>query len=114
MAKRIDFPIEKLIPYGKKNAITREELYYQIKTMGYDASDRCIRQLIEEAKRERGAYIVNNGDGYFFPTIEEYEDLQTYILTQESRAKSIFDGIKGHKAFLEDILKGRIADEQLN
>lgn len=103
-----DILIENFIPHGKNNAVTRLELHILT-----GLSDRDIREEICKAKRERGCCIINNGEGYFHPTIEEYEELKTYIAKEESRAVSIFDGLKPLKAFLEDIQRGRFdeADE---
>lgn len=103
--RKKDICIEDLIPFEKRNAISREEL---CRITGLN--DRDVRRLISEAKSERGAYIINIGNGYFFPTVEEALELQSYIKQEEAKAKSIFESIKDHKAFLEDIQKGRIAD----
>lgn len=105
--RKMDVIIENYIPYGKDNAVTREEL-----VMRTGLSDRQVRDCIEEAKRERGACICNLSDskGYFFPTIEEYQQLKSYIDQEESRAKKILTALRGHKALYEDIIKGRMAD----
>lgn len=102
MGKQIS--IEDYIPFGHANAITRAELVSRT-----GLSDRTVRDLINEAKKN-GACIINlsDGKGYFYPTVDEYILLRGYIAQEESRAKDIFTGLKGCKAYLEDLEKGRI------
>ena len=99
-----DIRIEDYIPFGHANAVTRIELVNRT-----GLSDRSVRELINEA-RKNGACIINlsDGKGYFYPTVDEYMLLRGYIAQEESRAKDIFTGLKGCKAYLEDLEKGRI------
>ncbi len=69
-------------------------------------SDRDIRDAISQA-RKQGACIINVGEGYFYPTIDEYVELKKFVITEESRAMSILEGLKPLKAMLEDITRGR-------
>lgn len=96
--------IEEFIPFGHANAITRAELVNRT-----GLSDRSVRELINEAKKN-GTCIINlcDGKGYFYPTVDEFMLLRGYIAQEESRAKDIFAGLKGCKAYLEDLEKGRI------
>lgn len=101
-----EFRIEKYIPFGSKNAISRLELHNAT-----GLSDRELRNEICDARRERGCCIINLGEGYFHPTIEEYEQIRTYIAKEKSRAVSIFEGLKPLEAFLADIERGAFKDE---
>ena len=77
------------IPTGSNNAISRKNLCAVT-----GLSDRIVRGLIEEARRE--TIIISNNDesGYWlypdFPTEQEKELLRKFVKQQESRAKSIF------------------------
>ena len=71
-----EFRIEKYIPFGSKNAISRLELHNAT-----GLSDRELRNEICEARRERGCCIINLGEGYFHPTIEEYEQKKSLTPT---------------------------------
>lgn len=77
------------IPEGCENAVSRKHL---CNVTGL--SDRIVRKLIEEARRE--TIIISNADGsgYWiypeFPTAHEEMLLRKYVKQQESRAKSIF------------------------
>ncbi len=77
------------IPEGYKNAISRKNL-----CIATGLSDRVIRNLIEEARRETIIISNNDGSGYWIfpenPTETEKDLLKKYVKQQESRAKSIF------------------------
>ena len=77
------------IPTGYKNAISRKNLCAIT-----GLSDRIVRGLIEEARRETIIISNNDGSGYWiypeFPTEQEKELLKKFVKQQESRAKSIF------------------------
>lgn len=81
--------ITNYIPTGYKNAISRKNL-----CAATGLSDRIVRGLIEEARRETIIISNNDGSGYWlypeFPTEEEKELLRKFVKQQESRAKSIF------------------------
>lgn len=76
------------IPVGKENAVTRK---YLINAM--QLSDRKIRNLIHEARRDVPIINTSNGVGYYIPDMKkasDVEELKHYIAQEESRAKSIF------------------------
>ncbi len=77
------------IPTGSNNAISRKNLCAVT-----GLSDRIVRGLIEEARRETIIISNNDGSGYWlypeFPTEQEKELLRKFVKQQESRAKSIF------------------------
>ena len=81
------------IPQGSANAISRKDL---VAKTGY--TDRKIRDLIEEARRETIIISNNDGSGYWLypdnPTEREKELLERYVKQQESRAKSIFYALR--------------------
>lgn len=85
--------IVEYIPKGHKNAISRNDLCRQT-----GLSDRLIRALIEEARRETIIISNNDGSGYWLfpenPTEQEKEMLRRYVKQQESRAKSIFYALR--------------------
>lgn len=75
--------ILEFIPYGKENAIKRDELSEKT-----GLSDRLVRKQIEE-ERENGAFILNfqDGRGYFQST--DTEDLLHQFRLNRSRAMSV-------------------------
>ena len=81
------------IPQGSANAISRKDL---VEKTGF--TDRKIRDLIEEARRETIIISNNDGSGYWLypdnPTEREEELLARYVKQQESRAKSIFYALR--------------------
>lgn len=81
------------IPQGYKNAISRRSLCNLT-----GLSDRVIRGLIEEARRETIIISNNDGSGYWIfpddPTEQEKEMLRKFVKQQESRAKSIFYALR--------------------
>lgn len=77
MLQIIDF-----IPYGRENAKTAEELADTIGT-----SEREIRRMINEARREDVVLNMQDGNGYFRPTPEEKALAERWLKQEESRLK---------------------------
>ena len=81
------------IPEGYEKAISRKDLCCIT-----GLSDRVVRSLIEEARRENIIISNNDGSGYWLypehPTDTEKQLLQRYVKQQESRAKSIFYALR--------------------
>ena len=81
------------IPEGSEKAISRRDL---CRVTGL--SDRVVRSLIEEARRETIIISNNDGSGYWLypehPTEAEKQLLNKYVKQQESRAKSIFYALR--------------------
>jgi hypothetical protein len=81
------------IPSGYSNAISRKDL---CRITGL--TDRVMRNMIEEARRETIIISNNDGSGYWLyptdPTKEEKLMLEKYVKQQESRAKSIFYALR--------------------
>lgn len=79
--------IEILIPTGHEKAVSRENL---CRTLG--ASDRGIRRMIHEARRDHIILNLQDGSGYYQPDLEDPTDraeLAKYALQEEHRLKSI-------------------------
>ena len=91
MAKMIN--IVDYIPEGSERAISRKDL---CRLTGL--TDRNVRNLIEEARRETIIISNTDGTGYWIypehPTDHEKEMLRKYVKQQESRAKSIFYALR--------------------
>lgn len=85
--------IKNYIPEGYENAISRKNL-----CIATGLTDRKIRELIEEARRDTIIISNNDGSGYWIypdnPTEKEKLLLQRYVKQQESRAKSIFYALR--------------------
>ena len=78
--------IESLIPYGRKNAISREDL-----TAALNTTDRKMRRAVSEAKKQ-GLMICNDGDGYY--QSNELSDLYRQYKRETARAMSILKARK--------------------
>lgn len=102
--------IEDLIPFGRDNAICRDELLMACEIEGLCSTDRKMRKLIQDARVD--CVILNNSDGwgYYRPTLEDLHDLQRYIRQEEKRAKVVFRDIKKARALYEDLQKGRLSE----
>lgn len=78
--------IVRYIGYGRLNAKTRSELCKQL-----NLTDRVIRRLIHD-ERIKGVPIINVGNGYYFPDMEDekdVEELSNYIFLMKSRYNDI-------------------------
>lgn len=102
-----------LIPEGRDNAISREELIRNACLCGFVPEsvkdrDRFVRSLISKARRD---YVILNKcqGGYYRCGMEDLQDLQRYIRQEEHRAKATFKNITKARALYEDYRTGRIA-----
>lgn len=82
-----------LIPSGRRNAISREDLAAALHT-----TDRKMRKAVAEAKKQ-GLMICNDGDGYY--QSDELSDLWRQYRRETARAMSI---LKARKP-MRDVLK---------
>lgn len=92
--------IIEFIPYGRKNAVTRQEL---CRITGL--CDRKVRQSIEDARREYAIINLQDGGGYFRPDPTDPVDCtlaRTWVRQETARAKSLFRATKGAKELLND------------
>jgi len=71
------------IGYGKAQAVTRRELCSRL-----SLPDRTIRKLIE-IERNKGAIIINDGDGDGYYQSDKLEDMLAQHRTNKNRAMSI-------------------------
>ena len=79
---KTDFIIDPLLPIGKENAITTDELM----RMSGCGSSRELRQRIS-SERERGAIICSGaGRGYWKP--KNRQEIQEFIKTLKNKVKS--------------------------
>ena len=83
------------IPFGKENAITRD----QLKAMT-GLGDRKVRNMINKERRYYPIINIQDGDGYFRPTQEEKDYVRKWIKQEMRRAKSSFWSLRGAKQFL--------------
>ena len=75
-----------LIPKGRRNAISREDLAAALHT-----TDRKMRKAVAEAKKQ-GVMICNDGDGYY--QSDELSDLWRQYRRETARAMSILKARK--------------------
>ena len=80
---------------GHENAITRAELVQKT-----GLSDRMVRDIIAELRREH--CICNNQDrrGYYIPKC--VEEAEIFLKQEEARAKSIFYALKVARDYVRE------------
>lgn len=83
------------IPYGKENAVTREEL---VRRTGLD--DRVIRKAISHARRNDPILNLQNGAGYYRPTMQDIVELKRFVAQEEHRSSEIVSGVLSAKRML--------------
>lgn len=64
--------IVKYIPYGRENAISRDDLAIKV-----GCSDRIMRDLISKARKKTVIINIQNGSGYYRPTENDMDYLET-------------------------------------
>ncbi len=89
-----------LIPTGKDNAITREEL---VNRTGF--TDRIIREQISQARRD--TVIINNQDGRGYYKSSDCAEIERYIKQESKRARTIFYRLNGARKALKEVQDGR-------
>lgn len=107
--------IADLIPIGRENAVSRNILTALCVQNGLvderaRDQDRCMRRLLEAARRDYTILNLSNGEGYYRPSKDDLMDLQRYIRQEENRAKATFRNLSNAKALYEDYKKGRITE----
>ena len=88
--------IERFIPEGKENAISREVLARRL-----GLTDRQTRKLIEEA-RDRGELICNDGDGEGYYLACDLGQIERQYRKDRSRALSVLKRLKTMRRMLRD------------
>lgn len=96
--------ISDYIPFGKDNAISREQLE---KATGL--RDRDIREAISLARRNTVILNLSNGQGYFQPIQGEEDDLVVKYFKQEnSRLKRIGWSLLATRRRVKEIQNGNM------
>lgn len=97
-----------IIPIGKSNAISRQQLLFTCAFYGIAKSDRQMRREIEKARKETVILNVQDGSGYFRPGKEDLSELRHYILQEKDRSMTILSNLKIAKNLLADMECNRI------
>ena len=90
-----DFVIARLLPIGKENAISTEEL---VRVTGCTSS-RELQQYIAQ-ERKRGALICSSTTGGYFQPATRHE-LEEFCKSLENRAGNTIVAIQGARSALE-------------
>ena len=88
--------IERFIPEGKENAVSREVLSTRL-----GLPDRTVRKLIEEA-RDRGELICNDGDGEGYYRSYDIGQIERQDRVDRARAMSVMKRLKTMRRMLND------------
>lgn len=92
--------IRDLIPYGRENAVTRENLCILT-----GLNDRVVRNEIKKLRRDMPILNLQDRSGYYMPRTDndfELMELKRFINQESKRARSIFYSLKGAKEFLKE------------
>lgn len=90
------------IPFGKENAISRQQLE---RVTGL--SDRDVREEISLARRNTVILNLSNGKGYFQPIQGEEDDLVVkYFKQEDSRLKRIGWSLLATRRRVKEIQNG--------
>lgn len=94
--------ISDYIPFGKDNAISREQL-----ERATGLCDRDIREAISLARRNTVILNLSNGQGYFQPIQGEEDDLVVkYFKQEDSRLKRIGWSLLATRRRVKEIQNG--------
>lgn len=88
--------IERFIPEGKENAVSREVLATRL-----GLPDRTVRKLIEEA-RDRGELICNDGDGEGYYRSYDISQIERQYRVDKSRAMAVLKRLKTMRRMLSE------------
>lgn len=90
------------IPFGKENAISRQQLERVTRL-----SDRDVREAISLARRNTVILNLSNGKGYFQPIQREEDDLVVkYFKQEDSRLKRIGWSLLATRRRVKEIQNG--------
>lgn len=94
MSKKRMFPILYMLPTGKENTITTEEL---VKLSGCGSARELQKQIAFE--REHGALICSGaGRGYWRP--KDYKELREFVRIMDAKSRNIQKATEGAKKIL--------------
>ena len=102
-----NYSIMELLPEGKENAISSEELVGIIKLK----SSRELRLKIAK-ERNAGAIILSTTSGGYYRSTDR-EEIAEFIRTLEKRAKSTMKVLKSAKRYLKNV-EGQMSMEDEN
>lgn len=88
--------IERFIPEGKENAVSREVLSTRL-----GLPDRTVRKLIEDA-RDRGELICNDGDGEGYYRSYDIGQIERQYRVDRARALAVMKRLKTMRRMLND------------
>ena len=88
--------IERFIPEGKENAVSREVLATRL-----GLPDRTVRKLIEEA-RDRGELICNDGNGEGYYRSYDICQIERQYRVDRARAMAVLKRLKTMRRMLND------------
>ena len=84
------------IPYGRENAVTREQLM-----MLTGMPDRAVREAIAQARRDTVILNLQDGNGYYRPTEDDKPLVERFLRQETKRAKTIFYRLKAAREYLK-------------
>lgn len=94
-----DIKIIDYIPFGHKNAISRQELCHRV-----GMSDRKMRNMIEEESTpEHPILNLQDGQGYFQPLDEEMHLVRLYRQQEYDRASHIMKRVRAVDKFYKNV-----------
>lgn len=67
--------------------------------------DRELRDMIAESVVERKALIINSGNGYYVPTIDDVPSIREYAGKERARAKAIMERVDAVEEMLDEMIK---------
>ena len=85
------------IPYGRENAVTREQLM-----MLTGMPDRAVREAIAQARRDTVILNLQDGNGYYRPVEDDKPLVERFLRQETKRAKTIFYRLKAAREYLKE------------
>lgn len=85
------------IPFGRGNAVTREQLRSRT---GID--DRAIRDMIAAARRDTVILNMQDGKGYFRPLSEEINYVKAHERQESARIMSQIEGLEVERRMIRE------------
>lgn len=89
------YDISQVIPVGNENAVTKSTI---MNFTGFN--ERLVRDLIQQSE----TLIINVGDGYFIPNMEDEKDVHfvnIYYNREKNRARTQLKKVKRLKRYAE-------------
>ena len=104
-----------LIPIGRENAISRNDLTNKCIEFGLiekftslSSAYRTMRKLVSKVRVDYTILNLSNGNGYYRVSKDDLQDLQRYIKQEDNRAKASFRNTTLAKKLYEDFKAERI------